>query len=81
MLSTQAEANRLTQAQQMAWGTSGLKPVELRAISHAVGHVVSVTGKPAAQFKEQLRAKVRELPPYEAPTGAAVPKSGDVLRL
>ena len=67
ILATPAEASRLTHAQQQAWGTGGLQPEELRALVHALCHVISVTGKPAVQFKEQLQARVRQLPPPEPP--------------
>ncbi len=93
VLSTAEEASRLTHAQQQAWGTSGLRPHELRAILHAMSHVAVVNGKPAVQFREQLKARVRELPPPTdsgqlAATGrsalvaaAAAAAGGGVLRL
>ena len=65
MLSTQVEAAKITHAQQQAWGTNGLRPQELRAILHALTHTAVVTGRPAVQFKEQLKQKVRELPPED----------------
>ena len=45
-----------------AWGTSGLSAQELRAVLHAVT-INPVSGKPAVQFRELLKAKVKELPP------------------
>ena len=60
VIMTPAEASRLSEADKVAWGTGGLRPHELRAILWAVTRVVPLTGRPAAQFKEQLRAKVRE---------------------
>jgi len=65
ILMTQQEASRLMHSEQQAWGTSGLKPIELRSILHAISHVLVLNGRPALQFKEQLKAKVRELPPPE----------------
>ena len=40
ILMTQQEASRLMHSEQQAWGTSGLKPIELRSILHAISHVV-----------------------------------------
>ena len=59
---TSQEARRLTHAQMTAWGTSGLSAQELRAVLQAVP-INPVSGKPAVQFRELLKAKVKELPP------------------
>jgi hypothetical protein len=67
VLMTRAEAAKLTHAQMTAWGTNGLQPHELRAVLHAVSHA-PINGRPAQQFKDQLTAKVYDLPP---PSGTA----------
>ena len=61
VLITQAEASRLGEGEKQAWGTGGLRPAEARAILWAITRVVTVNGKPAAQFKEQLKQKVAEV--------------------
>eukprot|EP00965_Chrysotila_dentata_P160913 5313419-Pleurochrysis_carterae.AAC.1 len=62
VLMTSQEMAGLTQAQMQAWGTSGLQPLELRAVLHALQRT-PVSGKPAAQFIKQLSGRMRELPP------------------
>ena len=71
VMMTSREAARLTYAQMQAWGTGGLQPSELRAVLHAV-ESKGVSGKPAQQFKEQLRAKMVDLPP---PTNGVRPQA------
>ena len=64
VLMTSQEAARLTHAQMTAWGTGGLTPRELRAVQHALGlNKAAITGRPATQFRELLKARVRDLPP------------------
>jgi len=61
VLMTSSEMGALTQAQMQAWGTNGLQHLELRAVLCALQRT-PLSGKPAAQFVQQLTDKVRELP-------------------
>jgi len=88
VLATQKEASKLTHAQQQAWGTGGLTPIECRAVLHAISHVIVLNGQPAMHFRERLKARVRELPPpseaddaYPAPARNADGRGDGVLRL
>lgn len=74
ILMTPSELAALTHAQMQAWGTSGLKPHELRAVLHAVQRSPP-NGKPAQQFIRLLKERVGELPPPTADAGAGADSS------
>ena len=61
VLVTPEEAAQIPHSEQLGWATRGLRPIELRAIRHALDDGAGAIA--ATRFREDLRAAVLALPP------------------
>ena len=72
------EAKRVPHSEQLGWLTRGLRPIELRAISHALDHAAAAIS--AIRFREDLNAAVHALPPPRADSQEK-PRQNELFRL